>query len=183
MSLRSEFENIATVHLGTVYRTAFALCGNKDTAEDMVQTTFLKAFENFSSFKKGTNCKAWLIRILRNTWIDRLRHKRFESKQVRLEEDLIAKQSSRTETAWSDAKDLLENFSDEQVIEALIEIPEDQRLTLYLADVEGFNQEQIAEIMGVVVGTVKSRTSRARNVLKRNLSSYAKEMGLIRDEQ
>ena len=72
MDLKSEFEAAALVHLDAVYRTGIALCGVKDLADDLVQTAFAKAFENFGSFKKGTNCKAWLIRILRNTWIDYL---------------------------------------------------------------------------------------------------------------
>ncbi len=80
-------------------------------------------------------------------------------------------------TVWSDAEDLLENFSDEQVIEALRRLPEDQRLTLFLTDVEQLNQQEVAEITGVPVGTVKSRTSRARSELKSYLLSYAKEMG------
>ena len=89
MDLKSEFEAVALVHLDAVYRTGIALCGVKDLADDLVQTTFAKAFENFSSFKKGTNCKAWLIRILRNTWIDYLRQQGSRAKQVPLDEELI----------------------------------------------------------------------------------------------
>ena len=164
------------VHLDAVYRTGIALCGVKDLADDLVQTTFVKVFENFGSFKKGTNCKAWLIRILRNTWIDYLRQQGSRAKQVPLDEKLIVEEPSAEETAWTNARDLLENFSDEQIIKALCRIPDEQRLTLYLVDVEELSHEEVGEIMEIAVGTVKSRTSRARAALKEILASYAKEM-------
>ncbi len=178
MSHRSEFEAAALIHLDSVYRTALALCGKKETAEDLVQTTFVKAFENFGSFKKGTNCRAWLIRILRNSWFDYLRQQRFRAKEIPLEEDLAEGKSSPDETTWTDARDLLENFSDEQIIKALSMIPDEQRLTVYLVDVEDLSHEEVADIMEIAVGTVKSRTSRGRAMLKRILASYAKEMRL-----
>jgi RNA polymerase sigma-70 factor (ECF subfamily) len=173
MSSRSEFEDIAIIHMNALYRAAMTLSGHKETAEDMVQTTFLKAFEKFSSFTKGTNCKAWLMRILRNTWIDQLRHKKIAGKELPLDEELAAEE--KDEVIWSDSQDLLENFSDEEIIKALLKLDEDQRLILYLIDVEGFTQLEVSEIMDIAVGTVKSRTSRGRNELKRSLSYYARE--------
>lgn len=178
MALKSEFEDIAMVHLDAVYRGAYALCAKADTAEDLVQTTFLKAFERFESFQSGTNCKAWLMQILRNVWIDRLRHNKFTAQQMPFDEELIADEPHEDKAVWSNAEDILENFSDEQVIRALQELPAHQRLTLFLADVEGFSQDEVARITGVAVGTVKSRTSRARAQLKKKLTSYANEMGL-----
>ena len=177
MSLRSEFENIAMVHIDAVYRAALALCGAKGTSDDLVQTTFLKAFENFGSFKSDTNCRAWLMRILRNTWIDRLRRKKTAGTHLPLDTELIDPKAADIETVWSNPQDLLENFSDEQVIKALSRLADDQRLTLYLVDVEGLSQEDVAKITGVAVGTVKSRTSRARAELRGSLASYAEEMG------
>ena len=179
MSLRNEFENKAMVHIDAVYRTASALCSNKHTVDDLVQTAFLKAFENFGSFKKGTNCKAWLLRILRNTWFDHLRHLKVVDTQLPLTEELAEDKPRNEKTVWSNAKDLVENFSDEQIIKALNKLPDDQRLTLFLIDVEGLSQEEVARITDVAVGTVKSRASRARAELKNRLSSYAKQMGLI----
>jgi len=179
MSVSDDFEETAMVHLNAIYRTAMAMCSPTDVAEDMVQITFAKAFESFGSFKQGTNCKAWLMRILRNTWIDFLRSRRAESGQVSLEEDLAAKDSSG-ETVWSNAQDLLENFSDEQVIGALQRLPDEQRLTLFLVDVEQLSQEEVAEITDVPVGTVKSRTGRARSALKTCLAKYAKDMNYTR---
>ncbi|MHC4192581.1 MAG: sigma-70 family RNA polymerase sigma factor [Planctomycetota bacterium] len=175
----TDFEEIALPNLDLIYRAAVTLCGRPGEAEDLVQETFLKAFESFASFEQGTNCKAWLSRILRNTWIDRLRHKRIIGRTLPLEEGIIADTTRDSETVWSNAEDLVENLSDEQVIRALSELHEDQRLTLFLIDVEQLSQKETAEITGVPVGTVKSRASRGRAVLKGKLTSCAKEMGLM----
>ena len=171
------FEQIALPHLDSVYRAAVAVCRRSDEAEDLTQMTFAKALERFDTLEPGTNCKAWLFQIMRNTWIDRLRHKKVAGNVVPIEEDMVATAPATGQTVWSDAEDLLENFSDEQVIDALRRLPEDQRLTLFLVDVEQMDQQEVAEITGVAVGTVKSRTSRARNELRSHLLSYAKEMG------
>jgi len=173
------FEEIALPHLDSVYRAAVAVCGRSDDAEDLTQMTFVKALERFGTFQLGTNCKAWLLQIMRNTWIDRLRHRKRAGADVPIEEDVPAPPAETGPTVWSDAEDLLENFSDEQVIAALKRLPEDQRLTLFLVDVEQLNQQEVADILDVAVGTVKSRTSRARNELRRHLLSYAKEMGFM----
>jgi len=174
------FEKVALAHLDAVYRAAVALCGRRQEADDLVQETFLKAFERFESFQPGTNCKAWLLQILRNIWIDQLRRKKIAGSELPLAEQAIAKESCDNKTVWSNAEDLIENFSDEQVIKALSELPEDQRLTLFLIDVEQLSQKDVARITGVATGTVKSRTSRGRAALKERLASYAKKMGLTR---
>jgi RNA polymerase sigma-70 factor (ECF subfamily) len=181
MSLSEDFEKTALVHLTAVYRTAVAICRPKDVAEDMVQITFTKAFERFGSFKQGTNCKAWLLRILRNTWIDHLRRHRSTPDPISLDEDLVARDMP-AETVWSNAEDLLENFSDEQVIQALQRLPDEQRLTLFLVDVEQLSQADVADITNVAVGTVKSRTSRARATLKTSLATYATDMNYMKGE-
>jgi len=173
------FEDVALPYLDAVYRAAVALCGRPAEAADLVQDTFVKAFEKFESFLPGTNCKAWLLKILRNTWVDRLRHRKVEGQVLPLEEDLIAETPGGEETVWSNAEDLLENFSDEQVIKALSELPDEQRLTLFLIDVEQMSQKEVAEIMDVAIGTVKSRASRARHILKQKLAAYTDEMGLL----
>jgi len=181
MSRQSEFENIAMVHLDAAYRAALALSGQPALADDLTQTTFLKAFEKFGSFKKNTNCRAWLMRILRNTWIDHLRSKKTAPNMLPIDEQLISNDPANAETTWSDPENLLENFSDQQVIKALAQLPEDQRLALFLTDVEEFTHQETAEIMQVAVGTIKSRTSRARTALKNILSEYAKEMHLTKE--
>jgi len=178
MADRSEFDADALPHLDAVYRVAYALCRNRQDADDLVQTTFLKALDRFDSFRAGSNCKAWLMRILRNIWIDRLRHRKVAGPTASLEEDLLPDTAAGEPLAWSDPHDLLENFSDEQVIAALRHLPDDQRLTLFLMDVEQLTQEEVAEITGVAVGTVKSRTSRAREALRGRLYEHARDLGL-----
>jgi RNA polymerase sigma-70 factor (ECF subfamily) len=180
---KNEFETIAIPYLDSVFRAAFALCENREKAEDLVQATFFKALERFESFEKGSNCKAWLLTILRNKWVDQLRHKSVVGDVLAIEEEMVAEPQRNGETGWSDCQDLLESFSDEQVIHALKELPYEQRLSLFLIDVEQLSQNDVAEIMDVAVGTVKSRTSRARAILKKTLLSHAKKMGFIRGER
>lgn len=177
------FEEVALPHLNAVYRAAVALCGRPSDADDLVQATLLKAFERFDSFQAGTNCKAWLLKILRNIWIDQLRRQKVRGTVLPIAEEIIAQAPPRDETVWSNPQDLLDNFSDEQVINALSKLPEDQRFTLFLIDVEQLSQEEVAEITRVAVGTVKSRTSRARGNLKEKLTSYARQTGFIRGEK
>lgn len=174
--LTSEFENVALQHLDAVYRAAYALAGRRETAEDLAQTTFVKAMEHFGSFDMNSNCKAWLLRILRNTWIDQLRRMRIAGPAAPLCES-IAASGTEQDSVWSNPQDLLENFADEQVIGALSRLADEQRLTIFLVDVEGLSHEEVAEITGVAVGTVKSRTSRARAALKNCLAARAREMG------
>jgi len=183
MADKGEFESIAMVHLDAVYRAAVALCSDREDAEDLVQVTFLNAFEWFESFKKGTNCKAWLLTILRNKWIDQIRHKNIAADVLPIEENIVGEPQRDEEIVWSNCEDLLENFSDEQVIRALRELPGEQRLTLFLVDVEQLSQEEVAKIMDIPTGTVKSRTSRARARLKIRLFSHAKNMGFIMGER
>jgi len=166
-------------HLDNVFRAALAMCGQISEAEDLAQTTMLKAFQRFGSFRPGTNCKPWLMKILRNSWIDNLRHRKVVGTVVPIEEGLTADSPAGEQTTWTNAADVLENFSDEHVIRALRELPDDQRLTLFLVDVEQMSQEDAAAVLDVAVGTVTSRTSRARAALKNKLQAHARDLGLI----
>lgn len=184
MTWRSEkFQDTALPHIDAVYRAAFALSRKKDTADDLTQTTFLKALKSFHKFKQGTNARAWLMTILRNTWFDQLRHRKIAGPTASIDEMDIPEKTYVPETQWSNAADMLENFSNEQVINALGELGDDQRLTLYLVDVEGLSQREVAQITGVAEGTVKSRASRARNEMKIKLQAYAKDVGLAGDKR
>lgn len=178
MADAAEFERVTIAHLDSVLRAALALCGDRDRAEDLVQETYLKALGRFESFRKGTNCKAWLMRILRNAWIDRLRRLKVAGPAVPLDETVLAAADDEPETPWTDAHDVLEKFSDAEVIRALRTLSDDQRLALVLVDVEEMRHEDVAEILGVAVGTVKSRTSRARAKLKTLLRAHANDLGL-----
>ena len=183
MADREDFENTAMPHLDAVFRAAVALCGREAEAEDLTQATFLKALERFDSFRAGTNCRAWLLRILRNAWIDRLRRQKVAGPELPIEESRLAAPPERPATTWTGAADLLENFSDEQVIRALAELPPEQRLTLFLVDVEQLSHEDVAAVMKVPPGTVKSRSSRARAQLKDRLAAHARDMGLVERER
>ena len=178
MADRTEFEKIAMPHIDGVLRVALALCGDRDEAEDLVQTAYLKALSRFASFRAGTNCKAWLVRILRNAWIDALRHRKVAGPAVPLDESALAAPDDEPQTPWPEAPDVLERFSDAEVIRALQTLSDDQRVALVLVDVEEMPHEDVAEILGVAVGTVKSRTSRARAKLKTLLQAHASDLGL-----
>ncbi len=177
------FEEIAMPYLDSVYRAAIAMCGDHDDAEDLTQATFLKAFERFESFRKDTNCKAWLLSILRNKWIDLTRHRNTIGQVLQIDENIIVSQKQNDEIKYSNCEDLLENFSDEQIIKVLRSLPAEQRFPLFLVDVEQLSHEDVAEIMDMPVGTVKSRTSRARAILRTKLIYYAKEMGFTGGER
>lgn len=183
MADRSDFENMAVVYVDAVYRTAFALCGQHAKAEDLAQETFAKALERFDSFRVGTNCRAWLLRILRNTWIDQLRHKKTVGPELVVDEAILAGPEGPDQTVWTNAEDILENFADGDVISAMRQLPDDQRLTVFLVDVEQLSHEEVAEIMDVAVGTVKSRSSRARNNLRNRLLAHARDLGFVEREQ
>lgn len=175
---RQEFESVAMPHLVAVYRAAVALCGRLSDADDLVQLTYLKALERFDSLKPGTSCKAWLMTIVRNAWIDQLRHRGVVGTEVPIEHDPMAEPPHQEELVWSNATDILENFSDADVIAALNELSDKQRLALFLIDVEQFTYDEVAEIMDVAAGTVKSRCGRAREALRRKLYAHARDLGL-----
>ena len=172
-----KFEKTALPHLDAVYRAAVVLCQSSGEAEDLTQTTFLKAMEKFSTYKSDSNPRAWLLTILRNTWIDEIRRRRSHAPVIRLDEHIHEQRSPEPHVGWTGAEDLLENFSDEEVIRSLRQLPEDQRLTLFLTDVEQYSQEEVAQITETALGTVKSRTSRARRTLKELLRKHANDMG------
>ena len=146
----------------------------------MTQATLVRALERFETFKPGTNCRAWLYRILRNLWTDQLRHMKVVGTSRPLDDELMEIEDEQPEEIiWSNAQDLLENFSDEQVIKAMRQVPEEQRLSLFLTEVERFSYQEVAEMTGVAMGTVKSRINRARALLTQKLQDYAKEMGFL----
>jgi RNA polymerase sigma-70 factor (ECF subfamily) len=181
MADRKEFDQIALCHLDAVYRAAAAMAGPGAVAEDLAQQTLLNAFRRFDRFRRGTNCRAWLLAILRNLWFDTLRHRKVVGPVAPLDEQYLAAPEAADDPPWTDANDLLEHFADDQVIEALLELPDAQRLALFLVDVEQLSQEEAAEVLDVPVGTVKSRASRARAALRGRLKARARDLGLTKD--
>jgi RNA polymerase sigma-70 factor (ECF subfamily) len=173
--------------LATVLRTAQFLSGDTAEAEDLAQETMMKAFRHLDSFQDGTDMKAWLMAILRNTRIDRLRSAGPSANTLSLEE-LVAEPTDTLngpgapgdDAAWQNPEQVLQSFGDQQVIDALKQLPEDIRWTLMLVDVEGMDHKDAAKILDIPVGTVKSRTHRGRAMLRQVLLPVAKEMRLIR---
>ncbi len=180
----ARFERDAMVFIDQLYSAALRMTRNPHDAEDLVQETYAKAFGAFHQFREGTNLKAWLYRILTNAYINTYRKKQRQPTQDshdQIEDWQLARAETHTAAGLKSAEaQALEHLPDSDVKDALQKIPEDFRLAVYLADVEGFAYKEIAEIMGTPVGTVMSRLHRGRNQLRTLLSDYARERGLVR---
>jgi RNA polymerase sigma-70 factor (ECF subfamily) len=176
---RAHFEGEALPHLDTVYRVALRLAGDASEAEDLTQETMLKALRAWHQYRPGTNAKAWLLTILRNTFINRYRRNALRGETVDVHE-------VEPFTVFRDVQDadpegsFFARIVDEEVVRAIDALPPDFRETLVLSDLEGLPYADIAAVLGVPVGTVKSRLFRARQALQRRLYDYAVDMGYVR---
>ena len=183
-ALKERFERDAVPLLSGMYSSALRMTRNPADAEDLVQETFLRAYRGFAGFQEGTNLKAWLYRILTNTFINTYRKKQREPKTVpddNVEDwylyDRLAAQNSEASAETT----VLETMPDEDVKAALDALPEAFRMAVLLADVEGFSYKEIAGILDIPIGTVMSRLHRGRRALEKALWQKTRERGLVTD--
>ena len=183
----ARFEREAMPLLDQMYSAALRTTRNPTDAEDLVQETYAKAFAAFHQYRPGTNLKAWMYRILTNTYINTYRKKQrqpLESDAAEVEDYQLARAASHSSKGLRSAEtEALDHLPDSDVTRALASIGEDFRLAVYLADVEGFAYKEIAEIMDTPIGTVMSRLHRGRKQLRELLTDYAVERGFVKAEE
>lgn len=185
MADQAQFADLAMPYMSALYSAALRMTRNPSDAEDLVQETYLRAYRGFETFQDGTNIKAWLYRILTNTFINIYRAKQRRPEQVDLDdtEDFYLFRRlgglEMVEATRSAETELLDAMPDDVVKAAIEALPEQFRLAVLLADVEGFSYKEIAEIMDVPVGTVMSRLHRGRKQLQKRLWDFAEERGLV----
>ena len=177
---RHQFEAEALPHLDSLYNSALYMTKNDRDAEDLVQETMLKAFRFYDKYEKGTNIRAWLFKILKNAFINEYRRKKRQPVQVDYEEirKVHEKEDPGTPDAYFDLREEMFNYLiGDEVTQAINAMPVDFRTVILLCDVEDFTYEEIAIILDIPIGTVRSRLHRARNLLKEKLKDYARSLG------
>jgi RNA polymerase sigma-70 factor, ECF subfamily len=179
-----DFEAAAMPFVDALYNTAYRMTRNAEDAEDLVQETYLKAYRYYDKFQEGTNFKAWLFKIMKNTFINNYRKKQQAPPQsdfADIEESFESQVSDEmARQIKSPEQEFLENVLDEDVQRALDSLPADYRMVVLLADLEGFSYKEIAEILEVPVGTVMSRLYRGRRLLEAAMLDYGREHGYLR---
>jgi RNA polymerase sigma-70 factor (ECF subfamily) len=171
--LTTEFEQAAVIHLEYLYGLAKALTHDSVFSEDLVQETYLKAYSNFDMFHRGTNCLAWLVRIMTNTYINHYHKNKKAPKHQELNNETMHErpksEGREAELLGVDDESLLDNYVSDNVKKAINSLPGDYRIMIIMADLRGFTYQDISTTLGCPVGTVRSRLSRGRTILKRKL--------------
>jgi RNA polymerase sigma-70 factor, ECF subfamily len=181
---KQEFQQLALCHIDALFASALRLTKNDGDAQDLVQDTFLRAYRFFDKFERGTNIKAWLFKILTNTFINRYRRKLKErtltegSEREAVHERLLAKDAQEYQSNPEQA--VFDRLLSDDVLRAIDGLPDDFRMVVVLADLQEFSYKEIAEIMDCPVGTVMSRLYRGRRLLQKNLERYAIELGIVK---
>ena len=189
MADQARFSELAMEHMSSLYTAALRMTRNPADAEDLVQETYLKAYRGFGGFQEGTNLKAWLYRILTNTYINSYRAKKRRPEQSDIEdvEDLyLYRRLGGLEAAragQSAEEEVLSHFTDAEVKDAIESLPEQFRMAVLLADVEGFAYKEIAEILDIPIGTVMSRLHRGRRALQKRLYEFGRQRGLVDERE
>jgi len=173
------FDNEFMPHVDSMYNFGYRLTFDEDDAKDLVQDTYLKAFRFINSFQRGTNAKAWLFRILKNSFINEFRKKSKQPSKVDYSEvEQYYNSDDAGENITTDLRiETVQHMIGDEISGALNAIPVDFRTVIILSDLEGFTYEEMSKILDIPIGTVRSRLHRARNMLKEKLAVYAKEMG------
>ena len=185
MSAKEQFTSDAMQYAPQLFSTALRMTRNRSDAEDLVQETYIKGWRSFHTFQDGTNLRAWLFRIMTNTYINKYNAQKRKGTEVELddvEELFLYKRLGSIDQSQlsSSAEDqMLELFSDDEVKNALEELPEDFRIPVLLSDVDGFSYKEISEMLEIPIGTVMSRLHRGRKAMQKLLYEYARERGLI----
>jgi RNA polymerase sigma-70 factor (ECF subfamily) len=175
---RAHFEQEALVHLDALYGFALKLARARDEAEDLVSDTVLRAFERWEQYRLGTNIRAWLFTILYHLFVSRTR--RIDAREVP-ESDRGAGRSTRDAVGDADPEGTFyDSFLDDEIVRAIDSLPDEYRTTLVLSDIQELRYAEIAEILGIPEGTVKSRLFRGRRLLQRKLRGYAEAMGYVK---
>ena len=177
------FEEEAVIHSNAVYHFALSMTGNPEDANDLVQETYLKAFKYFNNFTKGSNCKAWLFMILKNTFINEYRKKKREPYKVNYDdiEDFYETIKPEQIDPEENLDSIYADTFDDDISKAMAELPENFRSIVLLCDMEGYSYEEIAEHIQCPIGTVRSRLHRARKQLQSKLHKYAEKNGYIKN--
>jgi RNA polymerase sigma-70 factor (ECF subfamily) len=175
---RAQFEREALVHLDALYSFALKLTRARDDAEDLVSDTMLRAFDRWEQYQLGTNIRAWLFTILYHTFVSRKR--RIDAREVQLPEDAEGWSAYEAVGEADPEGTFYDSFIDEEVTREIDRLPEDYRTAVVLSDIQGLRYAEIAEILGIPEGTVKSRLFRGRRILQKRLVDYAVEMGYVK---
>ena len=178
---QSEFQNVVMPHKNDLYNYALAIARNSDDAQDLVQETYFKAYKNYHQFEGGTNSKAWMFMILKNTFINNYRKLKREPSKVDYDEIEDIYENIKSEHSKDNNLDLdfYNNLFDDDLSSALAKLPEKMKEVFLLCDLEGYSYEEISEIVDIPIGTVRSRLHRARKLLQDELFGYAKVNGYL----